>query len=612
MRGLGVLFVMAATLFPSAPAAVAGTYDVVSCRAPGAGGVNSAWAPLLSALDGSQQPEGFDLIYDCPGASSQLVARSAARAGQDAFWLHSANHHFTAPAGTAITKLVIWRWGQLVKTDGGMNDWAVVAQTDDGNTPFEGCTLGAAYECRFGAIEPAGSLTNASRAEYAVNTAVLNWGVSCVPGDGTFRSCQTARQSDGYPLASMIIYGSVVTITDPQAPTVKPGGPLLATGWRRPGDILTYDASDSTGIRSARLEMGGRTARDTRACDYRRPAPCSNVAGGRVSVPSGVPDGVLTARIVAEDAAGNPGVAERIIKLDGTPPTAVLERASGRWIVISLTDAASGVAGATLEVRKNSTEPYRTLDAKVENGRLSAKLDRGSASRIDMRVTVRDAAGNVTQGNPTRLTVTSAKVGRRFRKVRSGRVKVPFGRVSTLRGRLTLSAGQAFAGQTIVATAAVRRRRAPALPAGSAVTDRRGRFSLRVPAGPSRTYRVAFNGAGGALGVARGVSVRVPASSTIHASRTRLPGAVRVRFTGRLRTRGEQIPGRGLVLILQGRERGHWRTFADTRTNRKGSWHVSYRFSGRPGRYPIRVRIRRQSTYPFELGYSRALIVHVG
>ena len=106
------------------------------------------------------------------------------------------------------------------------------------------------------------------------------------------------------------------------------------------------------------------------------------------------------------------------------------------------------------------------------------------------------------------------------------------------------------------------------------MTDRRGRFSLRVPAGPSRTYRLVFSGAGGALGAARGVSVRVPASSTIHASRTRLSGRTRVRFSGRLRTRGQRIPGRGLVLVLQGRERGRWRTFEDTRTNGKGRWHV--------------------------------------
>ena len=604
--------VIAATMLAGAPSASAGTYDVVSCRAPGASGVNSAWTPLLSALDGSQQPEGFDFIYACPGADSQLVARSAARPGQDAFWLHSANHHFVAPAGTAITKLVIWRWGQLVKTDNGMNDWKAFGETDDGSLPFEGCIQGTAYECQFGAIESPGSLSNASRAEYAVNTAFLSWGVHCEPGDNTFRSCPTARQSDGYPLAQMIIYGSVVTITDSSIPALHPAGPLLADGWHRPSDVLTYDASDSTGIRSVRLEMAGQTQRDSRPCDYRRPAPCSNVGSGRLAVPAGVPDGEQVARIVAEDAAGNANAIQRTIKIDGTPPAAVLERASGHTIVLSLTDNASGVAGATLEVRGKSTEPYRTLPAKLVNGRLSAKLDRGNASHIDMRVTVHDAAGNVTQGNPTRLSATSAKVGRRFRRVRSGRVKVPFGRAATLRGRLTLSAGQSFAGQTITATATVRRHGARAQPAGSAVTDRHGRFSLRVPAGPSRTYRLVFNGAGGALGVARGVSVRVPASSTIHASRTHLSGPGRVRFSGRLRNRGQRIPGRGLVLVLQGRERGRWRTFDDTRSNRKGRWHATYAFSGRPGRYPIRVRIRRQTSYPFELGYSRALTVRVG
>ena len=210
------------------------------------------------------------------------------------------------------------------------------------------------------------------------------------------------------------------------------------------------------------------------------------------------------------------------------------------------------------------------------------------------------------------MTATSAKVGRRFRKVRSGRVRIPFGRSATLRGRLTLSAGQSFAGQTIVATSAVRKRGAPAVAAGSAVTDRRGRFAIKVPAGPSRTYRLVFSGSGGALAAGRGVSVRVPASSTIRASRTRLSGAGLVRFSGRLRTRGQRIPGRGLVLVLQGRSAGKWRTFTDTRTNRKGRWRASYFFRGHSGRYPIRVRIRKQSGFPFELGYSRRLTVRVG
>ena len=69
--------------------------------------------------------------------------------------------------------------------------------------------------------------------------------------------------------------------------------------------------------------------------------------------------------------------------------------------------------------------------------------------------------------------------------------------------------------------------------------------------------------------------------------------------------------GAGLVVVLQGYEGGRWRTFADTRTRRRGKWRASYRFSGRPGRYPIRVRIRRQTGLPYETGHSRRLVVRV-
>ena len=455
--------------------------------------------------------------------------------------------------------------------------------------------------------------SDASRVVHVGRGGNFTIGIFCGGDAGApYLLCFTGDGADN-PLGSFNLQGAAVTLDDPSAPIVKVHGALFAAGWRRPADLATFDASDNSGIKLARLEADGKVLSSTDyPCDRTRPVPCrAAVTGGRLA-PRGITDGVHTVRVVAQDAAGNSGWAQRQVQVDATPPVAVLERASGKSIVIAVSDATSGVSTAGIEVRNRSSQPYRTLPVTLANGKLRAKLDRGRASRVDMRVTVRDVAGNVTQGNPTRLSATSAKVGRRFRKVRSGRVKVPFGRAARLRGRLTRSAGQPLAGQTIVATAAVRRRGARPRLAGRVVTDRRGRFSVRVPAGPSRTYRLVFNGAGDALGAARGVSVRVPASSTIRASRTRVSGRTRVRFSGRLRTRGQRIPGRGLVLVLQGRERGRWRTFEDSRTNSKGSWRASYTFSGRPGRYPIRVRIRRQSSYPFELGYSRALTVRVG
>ena len=595
---------------------------MVSCGAPGAGGVNRAWRPEFGGFPPNVEPEpsAYQVLDQCP---AQLFVSSAPPDGTTAPFLTSGNWVFDAPAGTRLTRLETWRFGVRLRTsqsdpdpgtEGDQGDpWRVWARDQGaqliGGVFGENCFAPAgAIGCSFGVDS---SMSAASRAVYGINVSRIAYSVSCETLPNCFRTFNDT------PVATIKLFGTRVTVTDTTAPTLRVGGALLSAGWRKPSHLLTYDASDSTGVRAVRLDIGGQSRRVASSCDYRLPAPCPARRASRLSVPPGTPDGVLDARVVAEDTAGNPTVSRRTVRLDGTPPTAVLERASGRSILISLTDVSSGVASAALEVRRNSKEPYRTLDAKVANGRLTARLDRGRASRADMRLTVRDAAGNVTQGNPTRLSATSAKVGRRFRKVRSGRLKVPFGRVATLRGRLTLSAGQSFAGQTIVATATVRRRGARPQPAGGAVTDRRGRFSLRVPAGPSRTYRLVFSGAGGALGASRGVSVRVPASSTIRASRTRVSGRTRVRFSGRLRTRGQRIPGRGLVLVLQGRERGRWRTFEDARTNRNGSWQVSYTFSGRPGavsdpgphpapvELPVRARALARADRPCRLTETR-------
>ena len=157
----------------------------------------------------------------------------------------------------------------------------------------------------------------------------------------------------------------------------------------------------------------------------------------------------------------------------------------------------------------------------------------------------------------------------------------------------------------------MRRKGARAVTLGNVATDRRGRFRVTVPKGPSRTLGLRFAGRDEALRAARGVGVRVAGREHDPRVAALAVGPARVRFAGRLRTAGQQIPDRGLVIILQGRDDGRWLTFADTRTNRRGRWRTSYRFRGNPGRYPVRVRIRRQSGYPFELGYSKRVTIRV-
>jgi hypothetical protein len=613
MRGVAGALVVLATAAVGVPAASAGTYDVVSCGAPGAGGINRAWGGEASGFQSGStnippDPSSYVIADQC---GTQLLIQTAPPPANAPF-LTGGNWTFDAPAGTRITRLETWRFGGKLRT--GANDpdgdtWKIFARDENasviGGVFGETCTAPpGSVGCTFGSET---GVSDASHAVYPVNVTKISYSISCeyLSGCPRYYDDGTTRAS----IATIKIFGTRVTVSDPTAPSLNVGGSLQRPGWHKASDTVTYDASDNSGIRAVRLDLGGRTRRDAVTCDYHLTAPCVAQRSASLRVPVGTPDGTYSARIVAEDASGNETPIARTIRVDGTPPSAGIVSTKGRRIVLKVSDPASGLARARLEVRRHGNEAYRTLTATIKTGKLRAKVDKGKAAKLDMRLTLRDNAGNVARGNPTRLTATRARVGHRFHNVRAGGLKLPFGRAARLRGRLTLSAGQSFAGQMIVATARVRKKGAKTRLAGTATTNRHGRFAINIPAGPSRAYRLAFKGSGGALANARDISVRVPASSTIRASRTHISGG-RVRFSGHLRSGGLRVP-RGLVVVLQGREGGKWQTFEDARTKNGGRWHVAYRFSGRPGNYPIRLRIRRQARFPFELGYSRRLTIRV-
>jgi hypothetical protein len=602
----------AAMLWPAA--ATAGTYDVVSCNAPGAGGVNNAWTPAFTHFGNGPHPEAYDLFDDCRGTERALVARSHVGGEGNARFLTGAAWEFAAPAGTVISRVTVWRHGWKFRTgdddpntagDDG-DPWYMGAKEVNGNTvggDLTGETCNNPAGQPLCAVGSDGGASSANARTFDVSTSKLSWQIDCREWDGCGRYYGTST-------AGMELYGARVTLTDNSVPSLTVGGPALAGGWHRPGDAVTYDASDNSGVNSGWIEAGGLIARDGRPCNFTRKVPCSNVSGGRIPLPA-LPDGEHTVRILAEDAAGNTTAAQRQVLVDGTAPLARLERPRGRTLRVQGEDALSGGQGGEIAVRNSSAEPYRGLITTMRNGRLTARLDRGRMARTDVRVTVRDNAGNQAAGLPPKITLTGARVRGRARSVRSNRVRVPFGRRVVLRGRLTLSAGQPVAGAGVRVVSRVRRAGAPLDALGTVGTDRRGRFKVTIPAGPTRTIGLRFEGREQVLRGARGVSVRVPAASTIRASRRFVSGPGRVRFSGRLRTAGQTIPDRGLVVVLQGFADGRWQTFADVRANTRGRWRASYPFRGIRGNYPVRLRIRRQPGFPFELGYSRRLVVRV-
>jgi hypothetical protein len=311
--------------------------------------------------------------------------------------------------------------------------------------------------------------------------------------------------------------------------------------------------------------------------------------------------------LVAVDSAGNASTVTHAVDIDAHGPSVMLSRASGKTITVAVSDGASGLAGGALEIRNRPDEPFRALSTTLANGRLTAKLDRGSASRVGIRVSMGDNAGNVTAGELSEMSLRVAS-----KPLRGGGVSVRYGHAATFSGRLRTRDAVPVAAQAIAVEQTLRTPGSSPTVAATVTTDAKGRFVYRAVAGPSRRLRFFFAGAGGLAPLVRTAQMRVRASSTIHASPRVLRGGGRVRFTGRLGLRGATAPRSGKIVELQAHDGGRWRTFATARARgSKGAWRSSYTFAGRPGRYPVRVRIRREAVFPYDLGYSRSVVVRV-
>ena len=260
--------------------------------------------------------------------------------------------------------------------------------------------------------------------------------------------------------------------------------------------------------------------------------------------------------------------------------------------MVEVADDGSGVAGGQILVGGTP------LPTTLARGRLTARLPSGNPRRADIRVTVTDVAGNSATGVPPRIDVRD-------------RVRARNGRSVAVRGRLTTPAGAPLAGVALQATATIRRRGATAAPAGGATTDARGRFTLRLPAGPSRNVRLLVPATGEML----------PRRPRRRRARAGLLDDPRLAPRGRgghpcdvlghdparrpaapaARPRRDPAgPDRGRLADLRGRPHHALRAL-------EGDLPLPWR----PGTYPVRLRIRRANAFPFELGYSPTTTIRV-
>jgi hypothetical protein len=319
------------------------------------------------------------------------------------------------------------------------------------------------------------------------------------------------------------------------------------------------------------------------------------------------------------------------LRFDNTSPDVAIESETPddpTRVAALVTDSGSGLGSGQIEIRARTAATWRPLPTAVDGSELVAHID--DEHMRDgvylLRATAVDQAGNarstetLADGQTAMLTLplrlkTRLRAGvvrRRHGRVRLARsASVRYGQVVRVRGRLTTPEGNPL--QDVEVSVYNRVRGAPAPPrlVATVKTGRSGRFSFRVRKGPSRTITLRYGGTPEIRSATRIIALNVQAATTLTVDRHRVVNGESVRFRGRLWTR--PLPAAGKLIAMQVWVRGKWRTFANTRANRRGRWQYEYRFDGTRGLqiYRFRAQVPRETGYPYSTGRSRTVKVAV-
>lgn len=275
---------------------------------------------------------------------------------------------------------------------------------------------------------------------------------------------------------------------------------------------------------------------------------------------------------------------------------------------------------ARVEFRLGTRPPVADRTAPYEVTLDSSGLPEGPQP---ITVTAVDGAGRTAKAtgsvfldptpngaNASRSVKMTAGFGKRHPRPR---VTIPYGKATYVRGRLKTASGLPVGGAIIrVATRVlIGDRGFRELPPVSTGPD--GGFAYRAPRGPSRQVRLTYTpfAEDAQPAATKLVRLKTRAAVTLRVNTNRVRPGGRVVLRGRLK--GGHRPRRGVLISLQGYQRGYgWRTFKTVR-ERKGRFGTGYRVlrAARGTRLRYRATVREQATYPWATGRSRPVGVSV-
>jgi hypothetical protein len=142
-------------------------------------------------------------------------------------------------------------------------------------------------------------------------------------------------------------------------------------------------------------------------------------------------------------------------------------------------------------------------------------------------------------------------------------------------------------------------------------TDAAGHYRYTATASASRVLRFVYTGSQLILPSQSEVRLEVPATSSLHVSRSHVLNGQQASFSGRVRT--TPIPDGGKLVELQVLFPTGWQTFRTGHTDQAGRWALQYRFGRTRGlqQFRFRIYLPHEAGYPFAAGRSRSVRVQV-
>lgn len=358
--------------------------------------------------------------------------------------------------------------------------------------------------------------------------------------------CFLEKGCDGGRNAHLFARNMVLTVADRVAPKVQLSGPLMSDTLKAGETFVRVDATDGeSGVHEVEVSVNG---------------------------------------VIVESRSGSGCLEPRTGIFTGYSPC---PKDSNEAVALD-TEAVPFVNGLNrVEVCASDVASSGLADANRTCESTSIQVDNSCPSSLSGAASLKAGIGPVLDQNPV----------------------LDYGASPDLMGRVTSSAGDPVPGAVIC----VQERSFGSSSVFSQLAEMRsgadGRFTMKLPAGPSRELRL-IQRSGSVIWV-REVSVRVRTRPVIRLSRTRLKGGGCIEISG-------SVPGprnSGVVVGLQGRAKGsqRWMTFGDavTRADGEMTYRYCFRATSSTTVYELRAVVKDQGVYPYLGGVSAVRRVRV-